>query len=93
MSRAAEAGNVSILEWYKANACPWDDLEAITAAECGNLGAFKWCFANDPHGYSNCRITLAKAATRGHLEVVSGCGPTNVHGEGKYATWLHADAT
>jgi hypothetical protein len=54
-----------VLQWLRANGCPWDKLTCAKAAEFGHLDILKWARAN------GCRWTArtrAEAADLGYIE-------------------------
>src|SRR4029079_513747 len=59
---AAEGGHVEVLEWLRANGCPWDDYVCGHAAQAGQLGVLQWLRAND---YPWDRFTFSSAAEAG----------------------------
>lgn len=71
---AAQAGNLRVLEWARAEGCgfPWDVLCAF-AAGGGSVEMLRWAREK---AYPRCpwdAETCAAAAEKGHLEVVQWC--------------------
>ena len=71
---AAQAGNLRVLEWARAEGCgfPWDVLCAF-AAGGGSVDVLRWAREK---AYPRCpwdAETCAAAAEKGHLEVVQWC--------------------
>ena len=64
---AARGGHLEVLQWARANGCPWDEKTCAGAAEGGHLGMLKWAREN---GCPWNEETCAKAAYGGHLEVL-----------------------
>ena len=44
--RAAEYGQLAVLQWARANDYPWDDYTCTNAAINGHLEVLKWARAN-----------------------------------------------
>jgi hypothetical protein len=64
----AAAGQLSALQWARANNCRWDSSTCSTAAKGGHLEVLQWVRANNyDWGSSNICST---AAGGGHLEVL-----------------------
>lgn len=40
--------HVEVLQWLRANGCPWDASVTTTAAAKGNLEILQWARAQDP---------------------------------------------
>jgi hypothetical protein len=65
--KAARVGYLSLIQWARANGCPWDEWTCAGAAEGGHLEVLKWARAN------SCpwdEMTCSGAAKGGHLEVL-----------------------
>ena len=43
---AAEDGRLEVLQWARANGCPWDKWTCERAAEGGHLEVLQWARAN-----------------------------------------------
>ena len=56
-----------MLQWLRANGCPWDAETCDRAAEGGHLEVLQWARAN---GCLWSEETCAEAAGGGHLEVL-----------------------
>ena len=65
--KSAKHGSLKVLQWARANGCPWDERTCISAAEGGHLHILQWARAND---CSWDRWVCAFAAENGHLEVL-----------------------
>jgi hypothetical protein len=57
----------SLMEWARANGCPWNELTCAYAAEGGHLEIIQWARAN---GCPWEEWTCACAAEGGHLEIL-----------------------
>jgi hypothetical protein len=66
-AQAAKAGHLEILQWARANGCPWNEETCAGAARCGHLEVLQWARAN---GCPWDEDTYADAAFGGHLEVL-----------------------
>ena len=66
-SWAALRGLLTILQWLRANGCPWDVWTCAQAAEEGNLPLLQWAREN---GCPWDGRTCASAALNGHLTVL-----------------------
>jgi hypothetical protein len=56
---AAENGDLSILQWCRANKCPWDERTCSMAAKNGHVGILQWCRANGcPWNGSSCEDAM-----------------------------------
>ena len=67
MKYAAENGYLTVLQWAKANGCPWDRWTCASAARNGHLAVLQWARANDcPWD----ELTCVFAAENGHLEAL-----------------------
>ena len=64
---AAKGGDLSILQWLRANGAPWDESTCSAAAEGGHLHVLQWARAN---GCPWDKMTCAGAAKGGRLDVV-----------------------
>jgi hypothetical protein len=63
----AANGWLALLQWARANGCPWDKSTCAQAARGGHLDVLQWAFTNGcPWGEETC----VWAAERGHLEVL-----------------------
>jgi len=69
-AKAAEGGQLEVLQWLRSNGAPWAQYICCYAAYGGHLEVIQWCRANgapwDPY-------TCFYAAGEGHLEVVQWC--------------------
>ena len=64
---AAEGGHLEVLQWARANGCPWDEKTCWRAAEGGHLEVLQWARTNGcPWNEGTC----SAAALGGHLEVL-----------------------
>jgi hypothetical protein len=84
--RLAREGRLAVLQWARANDCPWDERTCAGAARGGHLGMLQWARAN---GCPWDERTCSEAAFGGHLEALQwarakGC-PWNEQ------TWLNAE--
>ena len=43
---AAQGGHLEVMQWARANGCPWDSLTCAYAAEGGYLEVLQWARAN-----------------------------------------------
>ena len=43
---AAMGGHLEVLQWARANGCPWDEKTCMHAAEGGHLEVLQWARAN-----------------------------------------------
>jgi hypothetical protein len=65
--KAASGGQLKMLQWLRANGCPWREETCEVAASNGHLEVLQWARANGaPCDYRTCM----EAAYRGHLEVM-----------------------
>jgi hypothetical protein len=65
--QVAARGWLALLQWARANGCPWDESTCAKAAEGGQLEVLRWARANGcPWDASTCMW----AAEGGHLEVL-----------------------
>jgi hypothetical protein len=39
-------GHLEVLQWLRANECPWDEGTCRWAAKCGKLEVLQWARAN-----------------------------------------------
>ena len=65
--KAAKTGQLEVLQWLRANACPWDKHTCNWAALNGHLEVLQWARAN---GAPRDKGTCAEAALGGHLEML-----------------------
>jgi len=66
-ARAAEGGQLEVLQWAREHHCPWNANTCRHAARGGNLAMLQWAWENDcPWDAETC----GNAATNGHLEVL-----------------------
>jgi hypothetical protein len=66
-SLAARGGHLPVLQWLRANGCPWDESTCEEAAGGGHLAMLQWANANGcPWDVS----TSTSAAAGGHLDVL-----------------------
>ena len=57
-----------MLQWARANGCPWDEWTCWFAAKGGQLEVLQWAHANGcPWDHRTC----ANAAEGGHFELLS----------------------
>ena len=64
---AALGGHLKVLQWARAQGCPWDRMTCDSAAEGGHLKVLQWARAQGcPWDWTTCY----KAAREGHLEVL-----------------------
>jgi hypothetical protein len=66
-SSAAIGGHLSVLQWGRADGCPWDWRTCRNAAEGGHLAVLQWARAN---GCPWNAYTCWRAAEGGHLAVL-----------------------
>ena len=59
-----DAGHIEVLQWLRANGCPWDERTCVLAALGGHLPVLR------ANGCPWDLWTCAKAANSGHLEVL-----------------------
>jgi hypothetical protein len=66
---AAQKGHLEVLQWARANGCPWDKETCRLAAMGGHLEVLLWLRANDcPWNKQQCMLV----ATEGqHLDVMA----------------------
>ena len=64
---AARGGHLEVLQWARANGCPWDEMTCSRAAEGGHLELLQWARAN---GCPWDKGTCTGAAKGGHLKVL-----------------------
>jgi hypothetical protein len=43
---AAKGGHLEVLQWARANGCPWDNYTLINARHAGHLELVNWATAN-----------------------------------------------
>ena len=65
--KVASAGALKLLQWARANGCPWDKGTCTQAAQGGHLTVLQWARAN---GCPWDEGTCAYAAQGGHLAVL-----------------------
>jgi hypothetical protein len=58
---------VELLNWARANGCPWNEKTCATVTEGGHLEVLQWARAN---GCQWCAETCYWAASGGHMEVL-----------------------
>ena len=46
VSGAAWGGHLEVLQWARANGCPWDERTCKRAAEGGHLKLLQWAISN-----------------------------------------------
>ena len=64
---AAERGDLSVLQWARANGCPWNAWTCAFAARGGHLDILEWARANGcPWNEETCTF----AAWGGHLNIL-----------------------
>ena len=67
MAVGASKGSVSMVEWLRKRACPWNERTCSEAAKAGHLDMLKYLHKNEcPWNESTC----SKAAKGGHLDVL-----------------------
>jgi hypothetical protein len=64
---AARSGQLEVLQWLRANSCPWDGFTCALAVEDGHLEVRQWLLAN---GCPWDERTCSWAAAGGHLKVL-----------------------
>ena len=65
--KVASAGALKLLQWARANECPWDEETCAYAAQGGHLAVLQWARANGcPWDKGTCTI----AAQGGQLAVL-----------------------
>ena len=53
---AAKAGNLAMLQWMRAQGCPWDESTTYAAAQKGNIEILRWARSQGcPLNKENCR--------------------------------------
>ena len=60
-------GHLAVLQWARAQGCPWDSDTCAFAAVNGELAVLQWLRAK---GCPWNELTCSKAAERGHQEVL-----------------------
>lgn len=55
----ADAGHLEVLQWARANNCPWDEDTCTKAAAGGHLGVLQWV------GTSGCSSGRGRMTARG----------------------------
>ena len=56
---AAEGGQLDVLQWARANGCPWDGSTCAGAAEGGHLDVLQWARANGcPWNETTCEYAV-----------------------------------
>ena len=64
---AAEYGELYVLQYLRANGCPWSESTCNTAAEAGHLEVLQWAHENGcPWSNKTCR----EAAGSGHVHIL-----------------------
>ena len=66
-AEAAKRGHLEMLQWARANGCPWHEGTCWQAALAGRLEVLQWARAN---GCPWNEVACAHAALGGHLEVL-----------------------
>jgi len=66
-SAALMHGHLSLLQWARANSCPWNEYTYASAALRGQLSVLQWARSN---GCDWDSLTCFAAARGGHLEVL-----------------------
>jgi hypothetical protein len=64
---AARNGHLGMLQWARANGCPWDEVTCRRAARNGDLKMLQWARAN---GCPWDKWVIIGASENGHLDVV-----------------------
>jgi hypothetical protein len=78
-SSAASGGHLAVLQWLRANACPWNEYTCSEAAANGHLQLLQWARANGcPWGEGTC--TDAARLEMGTWLCCSGCVPIAARG-------------
>ena len=64
---AAGRGYLNVLQWARANGCPWDSTICCSAAGMGHFDVLQWARANGcPWDENTCTF----AAEKGRLEIL-----------------------
>jgi len=58
---------LEVLQWARANGCPWSDWMCDYAAQRGNLEVLKWARSE---GFAGWSLLCFHAVRGGHLEVL-----------------------
>ena len=67
MKYAASSGNLGLVQWLRAEGCPWDGAACAEAAYGGNLELLRWLRGEGcPWNWNTCFW----AVNQGHLEVL-----------------------
>ena len=66
--RGGGGGHLGVLQWARANGCPWDEETCANAAEGGHLETLKW--GARERAARGKRTRARYAAKGGHLEVL-----------------------
>ena len=61
---AAEGGHLELLQWARAQGCPWRQRTVTCAIASGHVGMLEWMMA---HGCSWPRNASLMAAATGHI--------------------------
>ena len=48
---AAKGGHLEMLQWARANGCPWIEQTCENAELCGHLEVLKWAIGNGCHEF------------------------------------------
>lgn len=90
-SRGAEYGGLPVLQWLRAQGCPWDYETNCAAATSGRLDALRWAVANgcdfDPAARRACYLRLddrlRSLEAEGRLPLAGGAGGTEGRDEAR----------
>jgi hypothetical protein len=67
LAAAAKGGHLALVQWLRANGCPWNYLAISNAALNGHLAVVQWLRQN---GCSVDFVPISFAALNGHLDVI-----------------------
>jgi hypothetical protein len=74
---AAHGGHLEVLQWARANGCPWDETTCEAAVARGHLDVVQWAKENDCPGAVQVRLGLDET---GNLSSLAGWEQTfDVH--------------
>ena len=77
---AARSGQLEMLQWLRANDCPWDIETCTSAAVHGHFEVLQWLRAN---GCPWDASTYGMATRQGHLDILQWARATAARGAGK----------
>ena len=83
MAHLSLGGNLRLVQWARANGCPWDEMTTYSAAQRGHLPILAWAHA---HGCPLHPHAAREAAGRGYLEVFQWLAAVPVPGRSE--RWL-----